>query len=165
MREEDSRTHPIQEDMRFQYASWMAERVAWVLIALVPLLALSGVFARGALSENTVVDPAGSLSLTYERFQRATALSRLTARVTPVSDEVRLRLSSSFQHRFQIESVQPQPARSTGGRSGLELFFSRPPAGELNVVIWAQPRHFGIHELEAETDGSGPVKFSVVVYP
>jgi hypothetical protein len=71
MREQDSRSYPVREDMRLQYAFWAWERATWVALALIVLLALSGLFAHGPLSRRTVKDAA--LSLTYERFQRVTS--------------------------------------------------------------------------------------------
>jgi hypothetical protein len=164
--EDESRAHPVREDMRFQYASWIVERVAWVLLALVPLVALTGVFAHGILSETTAGAPGSPLTMQYERFQRETALSRFTAHIPRAeSGEVRLRLSPSFQQAFEIESMQPQPARSSAGTAGLELFFNAPASGELIAVIWTRPRQFGLVQVAGETDGGGAVKFAVFVYP
>jgi hypothetical protein len=41
----------IREEIRFQEVSWILERVAWVVLALVPLAALTGIFAHGTISE------------------------------------------------------------------------------------------------------------------
>jgi len=82
MREQDSRSYPVREDMRLQYAFWAWERATWVALALIVLLALSGLFAHGPLSRRTVKDAA--LSLTYERFQRVTSVARLTATTVDV---------------------------------------------------------------------------------
>ena len=77
MHEQDSRNYPVHEDMRLQRAFWTWARAMWGAIALIVLIALSGVFANGPLSKTTVTD--SGLALTYERFQRVTAVSRLTA--------------------------------------------------------------------------------------
>jgi hypothetical protein len=166
MREEQSRTHPVSEDMPFQYAFWIAERVAWVILALVPLIALSGIFAHGIVSETTVGAAGSSLTMQYERFQRQTALSKFVARVSPAnSGEVRLRLSPSFQRVFEIESIQPQPARSTASSNGLEFFFHPPSADEFTAVIWTRPREFGSVAVKADGDRGDPLNFSIFVYP
>ena len=34
MREQDSRSYPVREDMRLQYAFWAWERATWVALAL-----------------------------------------------------------------------------------------------------------------------------------
>ena len=166
MREQDSRSYPVREDMRLQYAFWRWQRAAWVVMAIILVLALSGLFARGALSQVTVSGPGQRLSLTYERFQRATTVSQLSARIsTPGTDQVTLRLSPSFHNEFQIADIEPHPLRSSAGPGGLELVFAPPAAGELSVVIWAIPRSFGVVRLSAAADPEPPVLFSILVYP
>ena len=164
MREQDSRSYPVREEMRLQYAFWAWERATWVAIAVVVLLALSGLFAHGPLSKRTVKD--GALSLTYERFQRATAVARLAATISaPNADEVSLRLDPSFSDNFQIADIEPRPSSSTAGPHGLELVFRAPTEGDLAVVIWATPRSFGLFDLNATADPQGQVAFSILVYP
>ncbi len=60
------------------------------MLAVILLVALSGLLAHGPLSKSTVTD--GGLSLTYERFQRVTALARFNARIlVSYGDEASLR--------------------------------------------------------------------------
>ena len=151
MREQDSRNYPVHENMRLQYAFWAWERAMWVGIVLILLIALSGLFAHGPLSKSTVGD--GALVLTYERFQRASAVA------------VRLTLSPSFSENFQIADIEPRPQRSSAGPRGLELGFPPPAQGELAVTIWAHPRSFGVYDLSAAAKPDGQVAFSVLVYP
>ncbi len=166
MREQDSRSHPVREDMGFQYAFWAWERAMWVVMVLVIMLALSGVLARGALSQKTVTEPGQRLSLTYERFQRITAVSRYIAKISaPNVGEASLRLGPSFHDNFQIADIEPRPIRSSAGPRGLELVFLPPAAGELAVVIWAAPRSFGVFDLTAASGPEANVAFSILVYP
>ncbi len=63
---------------------------AFPLSAARPFSCLSGLLAHGPLSKSTVTD--GGLSLTYERFQRVTALARFNARIlVSYGDEASLR--------------------------------------------------------------------------
>jgi len=62
MREQDSRKYPVSEDMRLQDAFWAWERATWTVLAIILLIALTGLFAHGPLSERTVKD--AGLSLT-----------------------------------------------------------------------------------------------------
>jgi hypothetical protein len=164
MREQDSRSYPVHENMRLQYAFWAWERAMWVGIALILLIALSGLFAHGPLSKQTVSD--GGLVLTYERFQRATAVARFAAKIAAINpDEARLTLSPSFSENFQIVDIEPRPLRSSAGPRGLELGFLPPAQGELAVTIWAHPRSFGVYDLSAAAKPKGQVAFSVLVYP
>jgi hypothetical protein len=164
MPEQDSRDHPVPEHMRLQNAFWAWERATWIVLAIILVIALTGVLAHGPLSERTVAD--GGLSLTYERFQRVTALARFNARISvSYGDEASLTLSPTFTDNFQIADIEPRPLRSSAGPRGLEFVFQAPTAGELSVVIWAHPRAFGRFHLTAAADPEGRVAFSVLVYP
>jgi hypothetical protein len=164
MRERDSRDYPVVENMRLQNAFWTWERATWVVLAIILLIALTGLLAHGPLSQRTVAD--AGLSLTYERFQRVTALARLSARISLSSgDEASLTLSPAFAENFQISDIEPRPLRSTAGPGGLEFVFQAPPAGELSLVIWAHPRSFGLFDLSAAAGSQGRVAFSILVYP
>jgi hypothetical protein len=74
-------------------------------------------------------------------------------------------LSPSFQSAFEVESIQPQPLRSSASAQGLELVFTAPPADDLVAAIWARPREFGFMHLTAESAGRGAVDFPVLIYP
>ena len=74
MRERDSRDYPVLENMRLQNAFWAWERTTWVVLAIIVLIALTGLLAHGPLSERTAADD--GLSLTYQRFQRVSAIQR-----------------------------------------------------------------------------------------
>jgi hypothetical protein len=166
MHERDSRNFPIRENMRFQRATWIVERLGWACIAMIPVLGLSGIFANGILSHQRLQPPGHPLSVEYERFQRVTALTKFTARLTdPDGEEAHLRLSNAFQENYEIDSIQPRPSRSTGSPGDLDLFFERPESGEVEIVIWARPREFGLFDLTAASDRGEPLKFSVIVYP
>lgn len=55
MDERDSLHYPVREHMRFQRRFWVVERIGWMVLAAIPLLALTGVFADGALSTRSVI--------------------------------------------------------------------------------------------------------------
>jgi hypothetical protein len=164
MRERDKRNYPISENMRLQDAFWAWERATWTVLVIILLIALTGLFAHGPLSKRTVTD--GPLSLTYERFQRVTALAQFSARISVShGDEARLTLSPAFAENFQVADIEPRPLRSSAGPDGLELVFQAPAAGELSVTIWAHPRSFGHFDLTAAASPEGRVAFSILVYP
>jgi len=164
MREQPSGDYPIPENMRLQNAFWAWERVTWTVLAIIVLIALTGVLAHGPLTKRTVAD--GALSVSYERFQRVTSSARLSARISgSYGHESSLTLSPAFADNFQIADIEPRPLRSSAGPRGLELVFQAPVAGELSVVIWSHPRSFGRFDLTATADPQGRVAFSVLVYP
>jgi hypothetical protein len=164
MRERRNRNYPIPESIRLQNAFWAWERATWIVLAVILLIALTGLLAHGPLSKSTVTD--GGLSLTYERFQRVTALARFNARIlVSYGDEANLTLSLPFADNFEITDIEPRPLRSSAGPQGLEFVFQAPAAGELSVVLWAHPRSFGRFDLTAAAGPEGHVAFSILVYP
>jgi hypothetical protein len=166
MADENLGISAIEKEIRFQNVFWTVERSAWALMALVPLAALMGVFAHGIFSDKIARAPNSSLSVEYDRFQRMSVQSRFVIRIPAAqSDEIRLRLNSSFQQAYEIQSLQPAPARSRADTEGLDLFYHPPEGGELVAVLWTVPRQFGSVDLQAQTDKSGPLEFPVFIYP
>lgn len=154
--------HPIEEDRTFQARTWAVQRVGWVLFALVPVLTLTGLFAQGPLSDR-IAGEAGTLTIGYERFQRATRLTHFTVHIGP-RQAGELRLSAPFQQTYAIESIAPQPMRSTAGRDGMRLAFETPADGPLIADIWARPRRSGQVEMMAQS-GATSVTFHILIYP
>jgi hypothetical protein len=155
------REYPVHEDAVFQARTWALQRVAWVVLTVIPVLALFGLFAHGVLSEQTAGDNA-TLAIEYQRFQRVTDLTRFVVRVADAQGE--LRLAPPFQETYEIESIQPQPTRSIAGPEGLLLRFDKPPVGVLIAVIWARPRQFGYFTMRAQ-HGETSIPFNVLIYP
>ena len=166
MADKDVGISAIREELSFQRTSWIVERVAWVLLALVPLAALTGVFAHGFFSYQTVRSSDSALGVEFERFQRQSVQARFVFRIAAGGpNDVHLRLNSAFQQTYEIQSLHPIPVRSRADNAGLELFFHRPEGGELVVVLWGTPRSFGRLLLEAHTDSGDKAAFPILVYP
>lgn len=155
------REYPVHEDADYQARTWALQRVAWIILVLIPVLALSGLFAHGFLSERTAGN-AENLTIEYQRFQRTTDLTRFVIRLNDAAAD--LHLAPPFQETYEIESIQPQPARSVASPDGLQLRFDKPPAGPLVAVIWARPRQFGRFAMRAQ-QGETSVPFNILIYP
>jgi len=165
MRENESRNYPVHEDMRFQYASWIVERAAWLLLGLVAFAGMAGLFAHGWLSKSTISTNSG-LSLEYERLQRQSALSRFVIHIpAPQHGNAQVRLGSAFQHAFQIEDIQPRPTASSADAAGLDFSFAPSGGKEVVAVIWTRPREFGFMRLQVSASGGAPLAFTIFVYP
>jgi hypothetical protein len=159
-----SRQFPIREDMRYQRRSWIVERAGWTLLVLLALVALSGLFGTGPLSWAKV--SGGSLSVEYDRFQRATRVARYTFDFKPQTQpELRLHLSDAFQRNFEISKIQPEAARTSVAPDGMDLFFPSSVGNAARVVIWANSRHYGTSDITAQVGSEAPVSFWVFVYP
>lgn len=156
---------PIHEDMRFQTRSWMAERIGWGILILFVVLALLGVFSNGVLSSARAEREGVPLTIDYERFQRKTALTRFAIHLPRQGqDEIWLQFNRALQATYEVESIQPPPARATTNASGIGLFFDTYDGEDLLVVIWARPRHFGAVTLEV-TRVPQTLPISILIYP
>jgi hypothetical protein len=154
---------PVQESIRFQKAVWIAERVAWALLALVPLAALAGVFSHGPLSDKKATAPNSSFTVEYERFQRSTVQARFVFRIPAEKDEAKLRLSAAFHEGYDIQSLYPEPVSASANAKGIDFNF-RSEDDELTVVIWATPRRWGRIDMHAE-NADASVEIPILIYP
>jgi hypothetical protein len=164
MDEAASRDYPVREDMRFQRRSWLVERAGWLVLALIALAGLTGVFGSGPASWAHA--SAGPLTVSYDRFQRAT---RTTAFIFEVAHqdggEVTLHIGAPFQRDFEVTSVQPAALRSRTGPDGIDLTFAAAGGGMSRIVIWAHARSFGLSRIDASANGGAPARLGVFIYP
>jgi hypothetical protein len=159
-----SRRYPVREDMRFQRRSWLVERAGWFVLIAIAVAGLSGIFGNGPASWGHAT--AGPLSVSYQRFERATRLSPFVFTMVAASGhELTLRLSAPFQRDFEFTSIQPPPLRSSTGPDGIELTFAAQADATSRIVIWAHSRHYGISRITATPNGGAPASFWVFVYP
>jgi hypothetical protein len=151
--------------MRFQERSWLTQRIGWALLAVFVILALSGVFSRGVFSATRAEREGVPLTAEYERFQRRSAQTHFTIRAPrQTEDEVWLRLGRAFQDNYEIESIQPPPVRSNTGGSGINLFFDSYDQGDLEIVIRARPRRFGMITVDV-TRLPDTLQLPLLIYP
>ncbi len=162
MREADRR--PVYEDVRFQNISWGLQRIGWVAVVLIAIAGLTGVLSHGFLSRAVAQQSGLPLTVSYERFQRMTVLYRFDI-ATPrgVEDEIRLTFNKAFWDLYEIDSVQPQPVRSSSNDGLFTMTFDAPERG-FNAVVWARPRSFGYVPIEIGTP-QGSLTLPVLVYP
>jgi hypothetical protein len=161
--ERNAHSYPVHESIRFQRTLWVAERVTWALLALVPLAGLAGLFSHGPLSDKEATAPNSSFTVEYERFQRSTVQARFIFRIPAESEEARLRLGAAFHESYDIQSLNPEPILASANTAGIEFNF-RAEGDELTVVIWATPRRWGHIGLRAENAGAS-VEIPIMIYP
>lgn len=158
--------YPIREQMDFQHSDWVAERIGWAVVAIIVIVALSGLLGFGPLAAATASDASHRLSVDYDRFQRVTVTTHFTFRVAGGASPLELRLGPDFSSEFEIDSVQPAPLHSTQGPDGLTLTFA-PPAngGVFTAVMWCRPRHFGLVGLTATAGAEASISRFILIYP
>jgi hypothetical protein len=159
-----SRDYPVQENMRFQKRSWMVERFGWLVLTVIAVVGLTGLFGNGPASWARA--SGGAVTVSYERFERATRMSPFVfALAAGPGSERTLHLSAPFQRDFEFASIQPPPLRSRADQGGMALTFAAPAGAPGQVVIWAHARFYGLSRITASLDGGPSAAFWVFAYP
>lgn len=162
----ENRSRPIVEDMEYQRRTWRTERIGWIILCILLLIALLGGFGSGPLSSTSVRDPSGTLEISYDRFERHGAVSGIRAELGAAeSDQATLIISHSFFDSFAVESIQPQPVQTRGGREGVQLLFQRTNDGPLTVHLVVRARKTGFARSTFGLDGKPPAGIAQFVFP
>ncbi|HVX99765.1 MAG TPA: hypothetical protein VHA55_08245 [Pseudorhodoplanes sp.] len=156
---------PIEENMRFQRATWKAERAGWVILTLIVAAALLGVFSNGYLSFTQIGDENG-FGVSYERFQRKTVTTHLRVNLPADDDnEAHLRIGKSALDDYEIDSIDPRPVRAAADQSDLVFDFDAGSARKLTAFIALRPRRATIARFDLSTPGQKPLTLQALVYP
>jgi hypothetical protein len=131
----------------------------------VAIVGLTGLLGYGPTSRTVATDSSGRLSVEYDRFQRNTVATRFSFHITAPQEPVELHLGPRFSSQFEIDSLTPEPIRSTQGPGGLRIAFARPPRGDFTAVMWCRPRRFGWVELSVAVGTQEPIRRTILVYP
>ena len=165
--------HPslqISEDMRFQRRSWVAERIAWMVMVAVLIAALLGLFSTGLLSSAEARDEAGLVRVEYQRFLRHLAPTTIRVRIAPdagASDTVSLRVGRSFARAMQIEQIRPEPQQALTDKDGLILVFRMGEAGGPGLIHFSIKPNEPARIVRGEIGllGRQPARLTQFIYP
>lgn len=142
----------IELNMRIQRIIWKIQRVAWVLAALLLVAVALGLAGDGPLSDASVSDEAGLLTVGYSRFARDTAPTTVRATLkaaSPESDQVKLWIDDAFLQEYKLESIIPEPDSTTLAQDRLVFSFSiEQPGNEVEIVLELEPQRTGRLHLD-----------------
>jgi hypothetical protein len=160
-----NRKYPGDEHFHFQRRTWVIERIGWCVLAAIPLLALTGLFGGGGISERTVGN--NRLTVQYERFERRTRLAHFVFQFAPeASAEQSLRLNRAFQENYEVTSIQPAPIGRRADTDGIKLSFATTPEAGHTIIILAHPHSYGFLSIEARANTApAAVQLPVLIYP
>lgn len=136
----------IERGQRVQERYWVAERIAWGTMALTVLAAMAGVFGDGPLAGVERAAPDGSLRVSFQRFQRADATSRIgfTASAAAARDgRVVLCLDRDFLGEWRVERFEPRPEAESARDGGVCYALRTGTASGADapeIGLWVAPR-------------------------
>ena len=157
----------VGEDLAFQRRWWRFENVAWWVFGAILLADALGAFGRGYLAKASRQTPDGTMSLQYERVERANTPSVMTIRFGPraiANGAIRLHVSATLLQELGAQRVIPQPAFSTVDDDGVTYMF--PVSAARGVVeIALEPSFPGVHRFTMGIAGADAVSEKIAVVP
>ena len=152
--------------MAFQRATWTVERIGWVVVVLLMLLALAGLFSVGPFSSVEKSDESGALNVRYEYFHRSGAGSVMEVTIAPLDGSgARLRFDAAFLRAFTIEQVQPEPLEWRGEAGGAALIFPVPDGRSFTIQLSLLPESTGRVTSRLRLGDQAELDLSFFIYP
>jgi hypothetical protein len=156
----------IAEHRRSQERFWTVERVAWICFGLIVIAALLGAFGSGGLLATKITETRAAV-IEHPRIGRWEGTDEMTIRFKPDPSRqaFSLRLSPSFAESFQVEDVQPLPARSTIGSDGQTLFFDVPNHSGGAIKLHLRAQSAGSASFEISVNDGQPETLTSFIFP
>lgn len=157
----------IDENMQIQRRVWISERVGWVLMSVFTLAGLLGLLGPGPLADASATAPDRDIRVSYDRFARLGASSRLEleAKVPEGEEAVRVWIAQTWLDVVDVESLQPEPDTSEIEEGRVVYEFRANGARTAKIAIEAQPDRAGTLEMRAGVDGGGEIRIRQFVFP
>jgi hypothetical protein len=157
----------VGEDLEFQRRWWKFERAVWLFFLLILIADVLGLFGRGWLAKAQRTDAAQTVTLDYERIQRASTPSIMTFHFTPAAiqnGQIQLYVSEDVIKPLGAQRISPEPKASAMGDDGITYTF---PATETPAIaeIQLQPSFPGSHHFRVQVLGGQPIDANVIVVP
>lgn len=157
----------VGEDLQFQKHWWRFERVIWSVFILILVADLSGLLGRGPLANVKRQTGDGTLTLKYERVDRANTSSIMTflpGQKALQNGTLRLFVSDSIVKQLGAQRVIPAPVSSTLGNGGITYAFAAASL-PMTVQIELKPSFVGMQHFTVGVPGGQPIEAKTFVLP
>jgi hypothetical protein len=153
----------IDQALGFQRRFGRVQRVAWWLLAVIPVAAIAGLFGDGLFSEVTAGSERAGGRVTYDRFGRLTADTKLELEFARSSRTTDVAISRALLDRYDTSEVRPEPVRVRTLADAVVFTFAAAPAGK--ATLFLQPDAVGSSSGTVTFTGGTPVRVKQLVYP
>lgn len=154
----------LDEHRGFQERFWKIERVGWLVFAILIVAALFGAFGAGGPLATKVVEAQGA-TIEHPRVGRWESADEMTVRFKPGRDTYSVELSPSFAEAFQVEDIQPLPAKTTIGARGQVLTFESPARDGGSIKLHVRAQSVGMASYEVSVNGAPSTTLSTFILP
>ena len=151
----------------FKRREWRAERIGWLLTALLVVVAALGLLGPGPLSWTHATAANELVRVDYQRFGHLEADDKLTVTFAPaaVTDRsISLELAQEWVEAVDIDTITPQPDQQVATPYGLRLTVATEPGTEVTVQISYRAGDAG--PIDAGVRHAGvTIPFHQLIYP
>ena len=151
----------IDQSLDFQRRFGRVQKVAWRVLALLPVAAVAGLFGGGLFSQVTA--GAAGATVSYDRFGRRSVDTHLEVTVMRARRPVAVSISRGYLEGYDVSEVRPQPEDVTAYADRLVFAFAALPGASVSFTL--QPRRLGSSGGTVTVAGSRPVHLRQLVYP
>jgi len=152
----------IDQAPGFQQRFHVIQRIAWSVLALVPVAAVAGAVGGGLFSETTTSGAAG-VTVTYDRFARITADTEIELRLERADGPTAVTISRPLLDRYQISEIRPEPVRVVTRPDRVEYVFAASASG--TALFAVQPDAVASSSGTVTFAGGTPVRVDRFVFP
>jgi hypothetical protein len=153
-------------ELAFVRGEWVAERIGWLVGALLLTAAVLGAFGQGGFGWRSVASSDRSLLVEYDAIDRYQADSKLRLVLPPGTPlPVRIRIGRDFLNDTTPVALWPPPSKVESRDGALECTFEFGSEGPHEIVYRYQHETYGPLKYQVSVEGSEPVTVSQFVFP
>jgi hypothetical protein len=160
----------IAEDMALERATWTVQRIGWVALLVIVLLAAAGLCGSvGPLNSAGAGEEGGPVRATYARFVRHSAPTILEVEVgreAIAQGKARIWIDSAYLGSFEIASITPEPESVEIAPDRLTYEF---PVGEgdgpFRIAFRMRPEGYWRQQARMGVPDGPTLTFAQFVYP
>lgn len=137
--EEIKTTLEIDEHLELQRKGWKLQRLGWIIIITISILAALGLFGDGFFSQKKLMQ--GSALLSYDRFHRHEARMPLAVELANSNGNATVTFASDYLKCFKIDGIVPEPkeVKTAGG----QVHYVFDASGKTNIMFHLVPQQTG----------------------
>jgi hypothetical protein len=159
----------LEEDLPFQRAEWLVQRIGWFIWGLIVAAALVGLVGPGPLSTTQAPAPDGSLIVEYDRFlhhHNPTRLAVMPQLGDSGAEPFRVHVSRSLLDQIEVMRIEPEPQGREFDPDGVIYTFPRRPnTDQARILFHVQYKNYGRSKGFLRLAGHEPATLHQFVYP
>jgi hypothetical protein len=158
----------VHADVSHQEVEWRAERVGWIVMALLMVAALAGLLGPGPFS-STAAGEEGSLRVEYDRFARYQAPEKLRAYLGPGmarDGKARMWLNRDFVEGVELIHIDPKPETVETAADRIIYTFVVADPNDVARMTWHfEGNRFGSIPVRIGLEDGPQLHFTQFFYP